>query len=116
MDINFPINKIEFKFNIVGKCKLVCMFNGNEVDLSQPVVLENFEDHNTFFLQFNKYPADDSFAILEYFRVNTSDHLEWFKAHQFSIDRTIHADSDDMSFDKFTYPQSTSITTCLFSW
>ena len=104
MDINFPINKIEFKLNIVGKCKLVCMFNGNEVDVSQPVVLDNLEDHNTFFLQFNKYPADDSFAVLEYFRINgISDHLEWFKAHPFSIDRTIHADSDDMTIPNNAY-------------
>ena len=104
MDINFPINKIEFKLNIVGKCKLVCMFNGNEVDVSHPVVLENFDDHNTFFLQFNKYPADDSFAVLEYFRINdVSDHLEWFKAQPFSIDRTIHPDSDDYTIPNNAY-------------
>ena len=104
MDIDFPIHKIEFKFKIVGDCKVTCIFNGNEIDVNGPIVLEDIHEHNTLVIEFNKFPTDDSFATLDYFRINNlSDHLDWFKKHAFSIDRSRHPETVDMTIPNNAY-------------
>ena len=97
MTFDFPVEKIEFKIQTSGPCKVVCKFNDEVYDNNVPIEItgDKIQTHNLIQIDFAKDPIDDSFAVIEYFRINDGDFFDWIKAKDYIIDRNAHPDVDN---------------------
>jgi len=94
MIFDFPIEKIEIKFKTTGSCVLKLTLNDQPIDLDDLIVIgkEKIQSDNLLVIKFSKDQGDDteSFAELEYFKINGGDYSNWFKEHNYTIDKQKH--------------------------
>ena len=91
MNVDFPINKIKFKFESEGTGKITLICN-NKVVNDNVIVAEDLDQNNIIKINFRKQdPADQkSFAVLKEFSINGYDHREQFKYIPYQIDKKAH--------------------------
>jgi len=94
MTFDFPVEKIDIKFKTFGSCYLSSSINGIEIDINEPVTIlkDKIKDENTLTIECLKAQPDDvdSYAELEYFKINDGDFSSWFKSHEYNIDKQKH--------------------------
>ena len=96
MKFDFPIESVEYEFELKGDCKI-------DITINERVVTGNvihghlLKGHNVLKINFTKAdPTDtDSFAILKQFKVNDGDFLDKVKAIPYRVDQTKHNDAND---------------------
>ena len=115
MTFDFPVEKIELKIKTSGPCKVVCKFNDEVYDVSAPIEIvgNKIRTHNIMQIDFAKNPIDDSFAVIEYFRINDGDYFDWIKTHDHVIDKDAHPNTEVDTVANncyFGYQGSTVIT------
>jgi hypothetical protein len=91
MNVNFPINEIEFEFDCKGTGKVTIVCNNKIID-NNIIVANDLEQTNNIQISFTKQdPADqESFATLKHFSINGYDHSEQFKFIPYQIDKSYH--------------------------
>ena len=97
MKFDFPIESIEYEFQLQGDCKIDITINERAVtgNLIHGHLLKG---HNVLKINFTKAdPTDtDSYATLKQFKVNDGDFLDKVKAIQYKVDQNKHHDADGM--------------------
>ncbi len=100
MKFDFPVEKIDIKFNTFGSCYLTCTMNGTEMNANNPITITKdlIQGENTLCIKFSKAQSDDidSYAELEYFKVNGGDFSQWFKSKTYNIDSNLHPEQEDI--------------------
>ena len=97
MKFDFPIESIEYEFQLRGDCKI-------DITINERVVTGNIihghllKGHNVLKINFTKSdPTDaDSYATLKQFKVNGGDFLDQIKAIEYQVDQTKHNDVKGM--------------------
>jgi hypothetical protein len=94
MKFDFPIEKIEYAFDLVGDCAVEVTINGRSV-LGNVIHGHLLKGHNTLRIKFTKEDPSDtkSFATLKYFKINDGDFTDEVKLLEYDIDRSKHHDA-----------------------
>ena len=96
MKFDFPIDKVEYEFDLVGDCDI-------EVTLNKHPVVGNVIDgdllkgHDVLGINFSKTdPTDtESYATLKKFNINDGDFLDQIKVLGYNVDKSKHKEAED---------------------
>ena len=96
MKFDFPIESVEYEFDLQGDCKIDITINGRVVT-GNVIHGHLLKGHNVLKINFTKSdPTDtDSYATLKQFKVNDGDFLDQVKSIQYRVDQTKHNDAND---------------------
>ena len=96
MKFDFPIESVEYEFELKGDCKIDITINERAVT-GNVIHGHLLKGHNALKINFTKSdPTDtDSYATLKQFKVNDGDFLDQVKAIEYTIDQTKHNDAND---------------------
>ena len=97
MKFDFPIESVEYEFELKGDCKIDITINERAVT-GNVIHGHLLKGHNVLKINFTKAdPTDtDSYATLTQFKVNDGDFLDQVKAIQYKVDQNKHHDADGM--------------------
>jgi len=96
MKFDFPIEKIEYAFDLVGDCAVDVTINGRSV-IGNTIHGHLLKVHNVLQINFSKKDPTDtkSFATLKYFKINDGDFTNEVKLLEYTIDKSNHHDAVD---------------------
>ena len=96
MKFDFPIESVEYEFELKGDCKIDITINERAVT-GNVIHGHLLKGHNALKINFTKSdPTDtESYATLKQFKVNDGDFLDQVKAIEYTIDQTKHNDAND---------------------
>ena len=96
MKFDFPIESIEYEFQLQGDCKIDITINERAVT-GNVIHGHLLKGHNILKINFTKAdPTDtDSYANLKKFKVNDGDFLDQVKSIHYRVDQTKHNDAND---------------------
>ena len=94
MKFDFPIEKIEYTFDLVGDCTVEVTINGRSVP-GNVIHGHLLKGHNTLGINFSKTNPSDtkSYAIWKSFKINGGNFLEAVKDINYHIDLSRHPDA-----------------------
>ena len=97
MKFDFPIESVEYEFELKGDCKIDITINDRAVT-GNVIHGHLLKGHNVLKINFTKADPTDTFsyATLKQFKVNDGDFLEQVKAIQYKVDQNKHHDADGM--------------------
>ena len=97
MKFDFPIESVEYEFELKGDCKIDITINERAVT-GNVIHGHLLKGHNVLKINFTKADPTDTFsyATLKQFKVNDGDFLEQVKAIQYKVDQNKHHDADGM--------------------
>ena len=97
MKFDFPIESVEYEFELKGDCKIDITINERAVT-GNVIHGHLLKGHNVLKINFTKAdPTDtDSYATLTQFKVNDGDFLDQVKAIQYKVDQNKHHNADGM--------------------
>jgi len=93
INVDFPIQKLYFKFKTFGTANVTLVINDKTYQNVNDIVLDNIsESENTIKIIFDKTDSTDvsSYAILEKFEINSGDFISAFKNIDFIVDQKKH--------------------------
>ena len=96
MKFDFPINKVEYKFDLIGDCKITVTVNEHPV-AGNVIDGDLLRGHDVLRINFSKTdPTDtESYATLKQFKINDSDFIDQIKVLGYNIDKSKHKDAED---------------------
>ena len=98
MKLKFPIDRIDFDFEMHGDCDITIKINGKNVP--GKVIHGNLlKGQNVLSFDFYKSSPDDtdSYAILSRFDINGGDFLDEIKLIPYHVDKTQHPEAHDLA-------------------
>lgn len=96
MKFDFPIEKIEYEFDLVGDCIVDVTINGRSVT-GNVIHGHLLKGYNILRINFSKKNPSDtkSFATLKHFKINDGDFTDAVKILEYHIDKSKHHDAVD---------------------
>ena len=96
MNFDFPIDKVEYEFDLIGDCKIDVTINGRSVT-GNTIHGHLLKGHNVLKINFTKSDPTDtgSYATLKQFKVNDGDFLDKVKSIEYKVDKSKHQDAND---------------------
>ena len=96
MKFDFPINKVEYEFDLIGDCKIAVTVNDDPV-VGNVIDGALLRGHDVLRINFSKTdPADtESYATLKQFKINDSDFIDQIKVLGYNIDKSKHKEAED---------------------
>jgi hypothetical protein len=96
MKFDFPIEKIEYEFELVGDCTVDVTINGRSV-IGNVIHGHLLKGYNILRINFSKKDPSDtkSFATLKQFKINDGDFTDAVKILEYHIDKSKHHDAVD---------------------
>lgn len=93
MQLDFPIEKINFDFALQGDAKVDIIFNGESI--SGYTITDGIKDTNTIQIKFSKKdPSDDKcFGQITTFDINGFSFIEQLKPIEYHVDKQSHKDA-----------------------
>lgn len=96
MKFNFPIDRVEYEFELIGDCKIDATIN--ERSVSGNIIHGHLlKGHNVLKINFTKSDPTDtgSYATLKQFKVNGGNFIDQVKAIKYKVDKSKHQDAND---------------------
>ena len=96
MNFNFPIDKVEYEFDLIGDCKIDVTINERSIT-GNTIHGHLFKERNILKINFSKADPSDtgSYAALKQFKVNNGDFLDKVKSIEYKVDKSKHQDAND---------------------
>jgi hypothetical protein len=96
MKFDFPINKVEYDFELAGDCHVTVTINGDAI-ADNVIHGCSLSGNDVLKINFSKTdPTDaESYATLKQFKVNGVCYLDQAKVLDYKVDRSKHHDADD---------------------
>ena len=96
MKFDFPIEKVEYAFDLVGKCNIDITINGRSIT-GNVIHGHLLKGHNVLKINFTKDDPTDtkSYATLKEFTVNGGNFIEQIKKVDYNIIQSKHKDAGD---------------------
>ena len=112
MKFDFPIEKVEYAFELVGDCAVDVTINGRSVT-GNIIHGHLLKGHNILQINFSKKDPTDtkSFATLKYFKINDGDFTNEIKVLEYNINKSKHHDAVDKIKNNL-YDFSIKVSTC----